>query len=107
MLSIIIFIPEISKPASFIIARIGPDLPVLTAFGLMIANVKSPFITACFVIIHPALLFTNIAYLYAPEIRAANMPDLSKYTKRISEHFFKSDNILLISHINPDADAIG
>jgi len=35
------------------------------------------------------------------------MPDLSKYTKRLSEHFFNSDNILLISHINPDGDAIG
>jgi phosphoesterase RecJ-like protein len=35
------------------------------------------------------------------------MPDLSKYTKSLSEHFFNSDNILLISHINPDGDAIG
>lgn len=35
------------------------------------------------------------------------MPDLSKYTKRLSEHFFTADNILLISHINPDGDAIG
>ncbi|HPM88683.1 MAG TPA: bifunctional oligoribonuclease/PAP phosphatase NrnA [Bacteroidales bacterium] len=35
------------------------------------------------------------------------MPDLYKYTKRLSEHFFNSDNILLISHINPDGDAIG
>ncbi len=35
------------------------------------------------------------------------MPDLSKYTKRLSEHFINSANILLISHINPDGDAIG
>jgi len=35
------------------------------------------------------------------------MPDLSKYTKRLSEHFINSHNILLISHINPDGDAIG
>lgn len=35
------------------------------------------------------------------------MPDLSKYTKRISEHFLNSGNIVLISHINPDGDAIG
>ena len=35
------------------------------------------------------------------------MLDLSKYTKELSEHFFSSENILLISHINPDGDAIG
>ena len=35
------------------------------------------------------------------------MPDLSKYTKSLSEHFFNADNIVLISHINPDGDAIG
>jgi phosphoesterase RecJ-like protein len=33
--------------------------------------------------------------------------DLSKYTKEISNLFSSSDNILLISHINPDGDAIG
>jgi hypothetical protein len=30
---------DISKPASLIIERIGPVLPVLTAFGLIIENV--------------------------------------------------------------------
>ena len=35
------------------------------------------------------------------------MTDLSKYTKRISEHFSNSGNIVLISHINPDGDAVG
>jgi phosphoesterase RecJ-like protein len=35
------------------------------------------------------------------------MLELSKYSKEISEHFFSSGNILLISHINPDGDAIG
>jgi bifunctional oligoribonuclease and PAP phosphatase NrnA len=33
--------------------------------------------------------------------------DLSKYTKELSKHFSTSENILLISHINPDGDAIG
>jgi bifunctional oligoribonuclease and PAP phosphatase NrnA len=33
--------------------------------------------------------------------------DLSKYTKELSKLFFDSENILLISHINPDGDAIG
>lgn len=33
--------------------------------------------------------------------------DLAKYTKELSNLFYKSDNILLISHINPDGDAIG
>jgi phosphoesterase RecJ-like protein len=33
--------------------------------------------------------------------------DLSKYTKQLSKLFSTSDNILLISHINPDGDAIG
>jgi phosphoesterase RecJ-like protein len=33
--------------------------------------------------------------------------DLSKYTKELSKLFSSSDNILLISHINPDGDAIG
>ncbi len=35
------------------------------------------------------------------------MLELSKYTKELSEHFFSSENILLICHINPDGDAIG
>jgi phosphoesterase RecJ-like protein len=33
--------------------------------------------------------------------------DLSKYTKELSEHLDSSDRILIISHINPDGDAIG
>ena len=33
--------------------------------------------------------------------------DLSKYTKQLSKLFTTADNILLISHINPDGDAIG
>jgi len=33
--------------------------------------------------------------------------DLSKYTKQLSNLFSSSTNILLISHINPDGDAIG
>ncbi len=32
---------------------------------------------------------------------------LSKYTKELSKIFSSSENILLISHINPDGDAIG
>lgn len=35
------------------------------------------------------------------------MIDLSKYSKELSKHFSSADNILLISHINPDGDAIG
>ena len=35
------------------------------------------------------------------------MADLSKYTKELSNLFFSSRNIVLISHINPDGDAIG
>jgi bifunctional oligoribonuclease and PAP phosphatase NrnA len=33
--------------------------------------------------------------------------DLSKYTKELSKLFSGSENILIISHINPDGDAIG
>jgi len=33
--------------------------------------------------------------------------DLSKYTKELSNLFSAAENILLISHINPDGDAIG
>jgi len=33
--------------------------------------------------------------------------DLSKYTKELSNLFSSAENILLISHINPDGDAIG
>ena len=35
------------------------------------------------------------------------MIDLSKYTKELSKHFSASENILLISHINPDGDSVG
>ena len=35
------------------------------------------------------------------------MIDLAKYTKELSELLDSSDNILIISHINPDGDAIG
>lgn len=35
------------------------------------------------------------------------MVDLVKYTKQLSKLFVESHNILLISHINPDGDAIG
>ncbi len=37
----------------------------------------------------------------------AKVADLSKYTKELSNLFSTSGNILLISHINPDGDAIG
>jgi phosphoesterase RecJ-like protein len=33
--------------------------------------------------------------------------DLSKYTKELSKHFLSSENILIISHINPDGDSVG
>jgi len=33
--------------------------------------------------------------------------DLSKYTKELSKLFSCSDNILIISHINPDGDSVG
>ncbi|MCX6333771.1 MAG: bifunctional oligoribonuclease/PAP phosphatase NrnA [Bacteroidia bacterium] len=35
------------------------------------------------------------------------MPESFKYTKELAKLFTTSDNILLISHINPDGDAIG
>lgn len=35
------------------------------------------------------------------------MPDFSKYTKQLSKLFCSGNNILIISHINPDGDAIG
>lgn len=35
------------------------------------------------------------------------MLDLSKYTKELANLFTSSDDILLVSHINPDGDAIG
>jgi phosphoesterase RecJ-like protein len=38
---------------------------------------------------------------------AAKVADLSKYTKELAKLFSTSENILLISHINPDGDAIG
>ncbi|MDM7920642.1 MAG: hypothetical protein QUS12_15995, partial [Methanosarcina sp.] len=34
-------------------------------------------------------------------------PEMAKYTKELEEILASSDNILLISHINPDGDAIG
>jgi phosphoesterase RecJ-like protein len=37
----------------------------------------------------------------------AKVIDLSQYTKELSILFSSSENILLISHINPDGDAIG
>ncbi len=37
----------------------------------------------------------------------AKVADLSKYTKELSNLFSTSGNILLISHINPDGDAVG
>jgi bifunctional oligoribonuclease and PAP phosphatase NrnA len=33
--------------------------------------------------------------------------DISKYTKELSKLFQTSDNILIISHINPDGDSVG
>jgi len=35
------------------------------------------------------------------------MPESPKFTKELAEYFTASGNILLISHINPDGDAIG
>ena len=35
------------------------------------------------------------------------MIDLSKYTKELSKLFSSSENILIISHINPDGDSVG
>ncbi|HBC80036.1 MAG TPA: DHH family phosphoesterase, partial [Bacteroidales bacterium] len=35
------------------------------------------------------------------------MFELAKYTKELSELLDSADNILIISHINPDGDAIG
>ena len=37
----------------------------------------------------------------------AKVIELSQYTKELSKLFSSSENILLISHINPDGDAIG
>ncbi len=53
------------------------------------------------------LVFGNIIYLYPLKKTEAKVIDLSKYTKELSKLFLSSDNILLISHINPDGDAIG
>jgi bifunctional oligoribonuclease and PAP phosphatase NrnA len=53
------------------------------------------------------LVFRNIIYLYPLKNRAVKVIDLSKYTKELSKLFSSSENILLISHINPDGDAIG
>ena len=35
------------------------------------------------------------------------MIDLSKYTKELSKLISSSENILIISHINPDGDSVG
>lgn len=35
------------------------------------------------------------------------MPESPKFTKELAEFFTASENILLISHVNPDGDAIG
>jgi phosphoesterase RecJ-like protein len=53
------------------------------------------------------LAFRNIFYLYPLKKSGAKVIDLSKYTKELSKLIFSSGNILLISHINPDGDAIG
>jgi len=46
-------------------------------------------------------------FLSLTQITEAKVIDLSKYTKQLSNLFSSSGNILLISHINPDGDAIG
>lgn len=53
------------------------------------------------------MVFRNIIYLYPLKNTAVKVIDLSKYTKELSKLFSSSENILLISHINPDGDAIG
>jgi phosphoesterase RecJ-like protein len=53
------------------------------------------------------LVFGNIIYLYPLKNTAAKVIDLSEYTKELSKLFSLSGNIVLISHINPDGDAIG
>jgi len=53
------------------------------------------------------LAFGNIFYLYPLKKAVTKVIDLSKYTKELSDYFSSSENILLISHINPDGDAIG
>jgi phosphoesterase RecJ-like protein len=55
----------------------------------------------------PEFVFRNIAYLYQLEKKTVKVFELSKYTKELTKHFTSSENILLISHINPDGDAIG
>ena len=35
------------------------------------------------------------------------MLDLFKYTKELSKHLSRADNILLVCHVNPDGDAVG
>ncbi len=51
--------------------------------------------------------FGNITYLYPLKKAVAKVIDLSEYTKELSKLFSTSEHILLISHINPDGDAIG
>jgi bifunctional oligoribonuclease and PAP phosphatase NrnA len=53
------------------------------------------------------LVFGNIFYLYQAVNTKTKVTDLSKYTKELSKYLSTSGNILLISHINPDGDAIG
>lgn len=53
------------------------------------------------------MVFRNIFYLYPLIKTVAKVVDLSKYTKELSKLILSSENILLISHINPDGDAIG
>lgn len=42
-----------------------------------------------------------------PVLKADNVLETAKYTKELSKLLFHSENILFISHINPDGDAIG
>ena len=49
----------------------------------------------------------NIFYLWQLVLTAEIVFDLAKYTKELWKLFESSHNIVLISHINPDGDAIG
>jgi bifunctional oligoribonuclease and PAP phosphatase NrnA len=51
--------------------------------------------------------FSNIFYLYTLIKIEAKMMYLSKYTKELLKILSSSENLLLISHINPDGDTIG
>jgi phosphoesterase RecJ-like protein len=50
---------------------------------------------------------SGIFFNFKHENTVALVIDLAKYTKQLSEFFSSGNNILLISHINPDGDAIG